>query len=63
MPKLEQLLANFNDNFRICQKWAKVQTLDFFVYPDLSPENISKTQKYSGFVIRNVRSRKVTAGF
>ena len=61
MPKLEKLLANFNENFRICQKWAKL--LEFFAYPDLSPENISKTQKYYGFVIRNVRSQKVTAGF
>ena len=37
--------------------------LDFFAYPDQSPENISKTQKYSAFVIQNVLSQKVTAGF
>ena len=36
---------------------------DLAFFPDQSPENISKTQKYSGFVIQNVRSQKVTAGF
>lgn len=32
-------------------------------FPDQSPANISKTKKYSGFVIQNVRSQKVTARF
>ena len=57
MSELEMLLVDFDEISNISEIGLITQITDYFVLSG------SVSGIYSGFVIRNVRSQKVTAGF
>ena len=57
MSELEMLLVDFDEISNISEIGLITQITDYFVLSG------SVSGIYSGFVLRNVRSQKVTAGF